>query len=243
MDAEETVKTLHPVILDNEKIREYAKKAQQAIDEVNEYINVSNADLIEAEIKQLAATNKLISEKTERIRSQHSDVETIYKISQWMHDSILSRKGPVASRLTSMSCQLLEDEMNSLSPSIDTFCVKVLPGTNIDIVASFRRKKGVALSEMSGGERKLTDIFILVALNNLFSKKYRLAYGVLGVTILDEVFGKLDDLYLDLGYEAVHQCNSSLRIVIDHSTRLQSFFKNTIHADIDADGNSVYAIR
>ena len=92
---------------------------------------------------------------------------------------------------------------------------------------------------MSSGQKRLTDIIMMVAINNLFSKIYNLKDGVLGLCVYDEILSFLDDKYIEIAKQVVDQNISKKLLVITHDSNLMNMYDSRIKVSMSSSG-SVY---
>jgi len=102
-------------------------------------------------------------------------------------------------------------------------------------------KRGVPVpyGSLSGGERRRVDIGIMITLSMAVSEWMKIP-GILGMLVLDEVFGFLDSSGAEGLLEALEQVQEQIPslFVITHDSHLQSLFPKTILIKQDEDGIS-----
>ncbi len=102
-------------------------------------------------------------------------------------------------------------------------------------------KRGLPIpyGSLSGGERRRVDIGIMITLSMAVSEWMKIP-GILGMLVLDEVFGFLDSSGAEGLLEALEQVQEQIPslFVITHDSHLQSLFPKTILIKQDEDGIS-----
>lgn len=102
-------------------------------------------------------------------------------------------------------------------------------------------KRGIPVpyGSLSGGERRRVDIGIMITLSMAVSEWMKIP-GILGMLVLDEVFGFLDSSGAEGLLEALEQVQEQIPslFVITHDSHLQSLFPKTILIKQDEDGIS-----
>jgi len=134
----------------------------------------------------------------------------------------LSRDSAAARELSRLVGKSLEREINKLVGDPRLYHVEV--GEDLSIQARFPGEKDYRCAgEMSSGERRLTDILVLVALNNVFNRYFGIPDGILGVVFLDEIFSYLGDRYTDLVFECVKALSTQTVVLITHDDRIKDY--------------------
>ncbi len=102
-----------------------------------------------------------------------------------------------------------------------------------------KRGLPVPYGSLSGGERRRVDIGIMITLSMAVSEWMKIP-GILGMLVLDEVFGFLDSSGAEGLLEALEQVQEQIPslFVITHDSHLQSLFPKTILIKQDEDGIS-----
>ena len=163
-----------------QKIKEKTNIDLQIIELIENNAQAANNDNIQNQIQGLGKLMKENKEKLEGLNREHESSSRKASIFNWLHRTLLARSGPVAKEMNSIACNHLADELNSLAGDPKVYSAKVVTDKNIEIEVSFRGKDPVRMSQMSGGERKVNDIFVMIALINIFSNRYGLVDGPLG---------------------------------------------------------------
>ena len=94
----------------------------------------------------------------------------------------------------------------------------------VDILVTYRNDI-CSYNSLSGGERKRVDIALMLALDNVIRNSFKLKNRLLGILIMDEVFGFLDkdgeegaaQILVELGYDCAV-------FVVSHSDELINWF-------------------
>jgi DNA repair exonuclease SbcCD ATPase subunit len=79
-----------------------------------------------------------------------------------------------------------------------------------------------------GGQRRTTDVLIMLAQGNLCNRLYGLENGILGVTFLDEIFAYLDQRYVDLLMHCTENTSSRLTVVITQDAAIKNMIDQTL---------------
>lgn len=236
------IQTLNDKQQKNTKISTLIDQLSELLQDIETYVSMSSKDDKDKTIQMIKVD---IDELFKREKEQNEKLEDLVKkelTSKILCQKILSRSGPVAVSMAKSACKSLEFELNHLISNPKLYKANVKVGKNIEISVSFKEKTLTKLSSMSKGERRLTDILMLIALNNLFSKKYHLSDGLFGLSIFDEVFTFLDDEYMEAVSLALQNSNARLRFIVSHDNRLQSEFDQQIRV-INDNGVSHYELR
>ena len=227
------------------RVKREKERVQECLDrnaELSERRNkiVSIASLIEREESRTG--NNLLRDRLARLDEEiasleeqlaplevrRDDLSTRKGLCEWLVKTHLARNGVVMQKLNSLACNSIVAELGMIAPR-DMIEFSLTSGKNTEVKARFKgRNQYVKIGEMSGGERRIVDILLMVALSNMFSKKHRLSKGVLGLAVFDEVFTYLDEKHMDLAASALAQLNASTRLIISHDLRLQSMFDRVI---------------
>ena len=96
----------------------------------------------------------------------------------------------------------------------------------------------MSYNSMSSGQRRLTDVVIMVSLNNLFSRIYNLKEGVLGLGIYDEILSFLDENYIQLAKHVVDQSISRKLLIVTHDYGLMNLYDSRINVKMTKKGSS-----
>lgn len=217
---------------ENEKVRDRISDLQRSIRDASrdqkEEIPLS---AIEKQYEQVLSLRDEAKAEADKLTSEASDLKRAVKAT--------AKNGPVATKLSESVCIALESKVNNLVADPASCSIRVVPSKDIDVIVSYRGNRPVGLTAASGGERRLVDALILIALNSLYSDHYNLPSGILGMSCYDEVLANLDALNTELCVGAVEAATSGLKMVITHDNRAQAFFPNRISVT-KVDGISRY---
>lgn len=182
----------------------------------------------------------LISELTPMVEGLRAQLDTLnieradillrLETMSIIYKSLLSRNGPGIRKMIESTCQDISDELDSLLSDSAINAEISISGTRPELVCYVGRDK-FSYDEISEGERRIINLAILIAFNNIVSRRHGLRYGVLGLLVLDEVFQFLDASYAELAFSLLGKSVSKLVIVVSHDERIQSFFNNVIRVD------------
>lgn len=216
----------------NERIRDQIADLQRSIrDASREQVEEIPLSAIEKQYEQVLTMRDEAKAEADRLAEEASDLKRAVKAT--------AKNGPVATKLSESVCVALESKVNSLVADATACSIRVIPSKDIDVVVSYRGNRPVGLTAASGGERRLVDALVLIALNSLYSDHYNLPSGILGMSCYDEVLANLDALNTELCVGAVEAATSGLKMVITHDNRAQAFFPNRISVT-KVDGISRY---
>lgn len=97
----------------------------------------------------------------------------------------------------------------------------------------------VPYESLSGGQRRRVDLGVMLALALTVSQQHG-APGVLGIMVLDEVFGFLDDDGAEGLFDALQEIQKTVPSLyaVTHDTHLQSMFPSVLHVEQDEHGFS-----
>ena len=224
----------------NHKIKMELRDLDLLLEKVESFLEKTSLERKETEKQICREEIEKLSKRKQIVSSEKDKVSEKVRVSKKILSDILSRSGIVATKIAKNVCSSLSESMNLMINDKKIFFSEVLPGKNIEIRASFNGKKPVSIRGMSGGQRRFTDILIMIALNNMFSKKYQLKNGLMGIVIYDEVFNYLDEIYLDLIHTALQCSISRTRLILTHENRLQSYFDKIIQVSLNEENQSNY---
>lgn len=78
---------------------------------------------------------------------------------------------------------------------------------------------------LSGGEKRRVDLALLFALADVYQQRYGLPHRLLGVLILDEVFGYLDVDGEEAAVDVLQELGQSTTVfVVSHTEALRHYF-------------------
>lgn len=216
----------------NDRIRDRVSALQTRIrDASREQKDEVPLSAIEKQYEQVVELRDAVKIEVDRFASQVAELKRAVKVT--------AKNGVVATKLSESVCVALERKVNSLVADAQACSIRVVPSKDIDVTVSYRGNRSVSLTAASGGERRLVDALILIALNSLYSDHYNLPRGILGLSCYDEVLANLDALNTELCVGAVEAATSGLKLVISHDSKVQAFFPNRI-AVTKVDGLSRY---
>ena len=157
------------------KAKEQIAKSQELIRLIDENQGQKENEKIQERIKEITEQSLDNKKKIADLEEEHKNVSRKFSIDNWLYRTFLARNGPVAARMNEVACNLLASELNSLAGDIGMYNAAVVTsGKSIEIEVSFRGNEPVRMSQMSGGERKINDILVMIALINIFSDRFGL---------------------------------------------------------------------
>lgn len=202
-------------------IRDLDRRISNALVEAGAESPEAEIRVLENQIAEIEGRLDVMSDELKGLETKSEYAKSIGKM--------FDRNGPVMSQLTVRICHALQYEMNNLTSMSDVFDAKVTPGKNASIAIRYGKgAKYTAIGALSGGERRLADIVMMVAIINVFSRRYKQSQGLLGMMVADEIFSHLDPAYGEIAFNVLTQCMSRLKMVITHDNNLQSYFHQII---------------
>ena len=153
--------------------------------------------------------------------------------------ALTARSGQLVKHINSHSSEMMQGFIDdATSGMMVDFRLK----SNYTIEGKFRGQKRFApYDSMSFGQKRVADITMMVALNNLFCSRFELSKGILGLCVYDEVLSFLDDERTRTCKEIVSRSRAENTIVISHDTNLAASFQTVITVTMK-DGRTRYHI-
>jgi DNA repair exonuclease SbcCD ATPase subunit len=146
-----------------------------------------------------------------------------YEIWNIISKKLLSRNGSVLKKVLVNAYEELSEEVSELLKGSKYNALISINGIDC-LVEGLER----GYNELSSGEKQIIDLALLIAFNNIISRKYNQYQGVLGLTALDEVFSYLDPLNAELAQQIISKSVTKLIMVVTHDDNLQAHFLNTL---------------
>ena len=213
-------------------------KIQTYVDRINEYTvqldnTTSQIQATETSIeklqKSLGECDSLILATQEEIKKLNLQVEILefWKIA-------FSSKG-IRALLLDRFCNEFSRILNNYLSEISNESMRlILTPTSMTKGGEERNKIGmtvkfkeydVSYNSLSGGEKRRVDCSLIFALSKYLEEKYELgSQGLLGIMVLDEVFGGLDTEGIDSLISLLERESKGKSIfIIDHNPRLTAF--------------------
>jgi DNA repair exonuclease SbcCD nuclease subunit len=184
----------------------------------------------EKELLSKLETNKLEEERLSLVMQQLTTAR----------NRTLSKGSDLAKRISSEAMRTLEREINSIVGDSDLYEIKI--EEDMSISARFNGGPNTPSGSMSGGERRLTDILLLIATNNVFSSHFGISEGILGIVFFDEVFSYLDDQNTEIAMRAMENLGARIKVVISHDPRVKDSVDNILSVKKDEKGISHFFI-
>jgi len=217
----------------NQRIQTFLSSIQAELQRVNMFQSSNREQLKDSDLAESLQTEvDDLVQQVEEIDVELAELTVRENDLSWLYKKLLAKNGKVIESLTLAACNALTLEINHLVGDYALYHAKVVPAAraSIDIEVSFKRGRAVPMGSMSGGEKRLNDILVLIALNNLFSRKYKVN-GIAGITIFDETFQYLDAANMEIAVDALKQSLSENRIVITHEPTIQREFSRRIYVE------------
>ena len=111
--------------------------------------------------------------------------------------------------------------------------------SDLKISGKFYNDKWTPYEALSSGQKRVVDITLMVAMNNLFSRIYNLENGVLGLAVYDEILSFLDEKYVEISKNIVDQSFSNKILIITHDNNLMNMYDSKIKVEMGKAG-SIY---
>lgn len=185
-----------------------ASKYTEAISEIQGFLD---KEVVSLEVLE----KKLTSECTENVR-ELSNIK-----------NMLSRSGIAIQVLVSKICELLSQEVKGLLSDVNLKAEISIVGNKPKVLCSVDGIKA-DYEELSSGEKKVIDIALLIAFNNILSRKFHQTNGLLGSIFIDEIVSFVDPKYAEVVFSILEKSLASNVIVITHDENLKNYFHNSL---------------
>lgn len=221
----------------------YCKSQKEYDDQINRNqskISQLKESLLSQEVDDRVLQN-LIEEKLEQekgLEVSHKDsLDLNKKIRSWsyLETKLFKRNGDLIKELNKQGSRLIQECINEVLVGLD---VSIVINRDLQLSGKFHNNL-ISYEGMSSGQKRLTDIILMVSLNNLFSKIYNLDNGVLGLAVYDEILSFLDEKYIDFAKQIVDQSISNKILVITHDNKLMNMYDSKITVKFSKSG-SIY---
>ena len=242
----EELKTLHGELINSQKLSKALKKFNSEQRNYEDVLNKLPLKIAELEKDLLVQTtdNNAILEVEEELSnctiSMESTQKEIFNLNKlvkawnYLDSTLFKRNGDLSKELNKQGSKLIQSCINEILIGLD---IKINITKDLSLIGTFHNK-AISYEGMSSGQKRLTDITIMVALNNLFSKIYNLEDGVLGLAVYDEILSFLDEKYIDYAKQIVDQSISRKILVITHDTKLMNMYESKIKVSINKSGSN-----
>ena len=236
----------------NEKLKqsnEYEREKRDLQRQKNEWqkdqnrLNLRMLELKEALTSQ-KYDNKVIEDLKKDIENNDLELEEAQKtvlnvnkrLKAWIYleTKLFKRNGELVKNLNRQGATLIQQCIDELLVGLN---VAIFIGTDLSLSGKFHSTK-IDYQAMSSGQKRLTDIVIMVALNNLFSKIYNLENGIIGLAVYDEILSFLDDKYIDYAKQVVDQSISKKLLIITHDANLMNMYDSKIKVSLTKTGSN-----
>ena len=225
----------------NDEITKEMAKYKSLLSLINNLPDLTLNEKIRAQLLEIATQIEENQASLANVNEAREQIRKRIRIGLWLTQTFLARSGPLVAAVNEIACRELSKELNELSLGPEVYSAKVVGGKSPDIEVSFLGQTPMSIEQMSGGEKRVNDIMVMVAIINLFSKRFSLPQGPLGLSIFDEVFSYLDDKYTDLAIGALDKCLSGSKFIITHDQRIQSYFSRMVRVEKEQ-GVSTYQV-
>ena len=235
-----------------------AKKYLEEIDTINRNIelteNIINTLKTESNNIQILATDiDATNAKIKEHETEYQDTDTIIKTNESELEIIAKERSLLELWLNTYSYQgiqsfILADVLQPLNLITNEYLnyltqnkIKIIFSTttqnkstatsreNIDIIITNKGQNGFSYSMLSGGEKRLLDIAIMLAIRKVLYLSNYIEYS--NIVFFDEVFLELSDetvsIIKDLLIKEYNESNTTF-FVITHETSIKDMFRNII---------------
>lgn len=170
-----------------------------------------------------------------KLTSQLTEYQKLEESWKFLETSLFKKNGDLAKELNKQGSRLIQSCIDEITSTVP---VTISIDLDLNLFGKFQNNSKVSYTNMSSGQRRLTDIAMMVALNNLFSKLYHLNYGVLGIAVYDEILSFLDEEYIQIAKHFVDQSLSRKVLTITHDHALMNMFSAKIKVKMGDTGSS-----
>lgn len=164
------------------------------------------------------------------------DSEISQDVWKYIETDLLKKKGKLIRKLNQQGSILIQKCVDELVLDAG-FQLKITD--ELKISGKFYNGKWISYEALSSGQKRVVDITLMVAMNNLFSKIYNLDKGVLGLTVYDEILSFLDEEYIEVSKGIVDQSMSKKVLIITHDPGLINMYDSVIKVSMSKNG-SIY---
>ena len=246
-ELETDLKKLHSKLEGFQKISKAKSLYLKSVKENQDKLSKIPLKISELE-KQLIvqeADNRAILEAEVALKNYETELEQAYSSSinftdqqnswDYLETKLFKRNGNLVKELNKQGSKLIQHCINEILQGLN---IVVSIDTDLNLSGTFNFAKKVKYKGMSSGQKRVTDIVMMVALNNLFSKIYNLEDGVLGLAIYDEILSFLDEKYIDVAKNIVDQSISKKLLVVTHDTKLMNMYDSKIKVSLTNTGSN-----
>jgi DNA repair exonuclease SbcCD nuclease subunit len=244
-DLEVQITSMHDEMEKSQKL----KKAKEAY---VRYQNDSEKEILKTSNKISELENMILTEKKddnlldqvkedikhtelgiEDLQKENLKISNKVKVWSFLETKLFKRNGDLVKELNKQGSCLIQSCIDEVLTGIG---VKVKIDRDLKLHGNFHGKE-ITYEGMSSGQKRLTDIVLMVSLNNLFSKIYNLESGVIGLSVYDEILSFLDDKYVDFAKQIVDQSISDKILIITHDTNLMNMYESKIKVSLTKTGS------
>jgi DNA repair exonuclease SbcCD ATPase subunit len=97
-----------------------------------------------------------------------------------------------------------------------------------------------SIQALSGGEKRLVDVVIIIALSLAYQEMYGLESSLIGITVFDEVLTYLSESNMQYAHSVICEHLPGTKIIISNDSSLTSLFTSTIKVTKDKEKGSQY---
>lgn len=248
-DLEEIKNKLETLNDNLKESNQYEKEKRDLQKENNELQKEQNKlNLRIMELKELLSSEKYDNKAIEDLKidiknnelelekSQKTVLNLNKKLKAWtyLENKLFKRNGELVRELNKQGAKLIQQCIDELLVGLN---IEINISTDLNLSGKFHSTK-INYEAMSSGQKRLTDIVLMVALNNLFSKIYNLENGIIGLSVYDEILSFLDDKYIDYAKQIVDQSISNKILIITHDTNLMNMYDSKIKVSLNKTGSN-----
>ena len=204
------------------KLTDELNKIDSSLREYNARIPSNN---IMERIEALSEEKEvLVGERDEEGRKRSAIIEHIDSLTPLV--SMTSRNGSLIKKINAHSASILQEFVTDVLSGMDVD-IRVMP--NYSLGGKFDDSKiYVPYASMSSGQKRVADVSLMVALNNLFCDRFGLKSGILGLCVYDEILLLLDEESSSVCREIISRSRSRRTFVISHNAKILSSFDSHI---------------
>lgn len=218
--------------IDFSEISKLTRRRELIDKKIIELNNKPNNKLLLASYTQMLEENNI---KLVEAVSQYNDSESKYNVLNSIK-SILDKNGELTTSLLQSSINRINLTLKELLKD-SPYSVTVIYDGSITMMC---KVNGIVLNyeSLSSGEKKVVELALIVAFNNVYNEVFNLERGLIGNIFLDEIFTFLDPENLNLCKQILESLQSSC-ILITHEEELKNLFPRKILVE-KVNNSSVY---
>lgn len=224
-------------VLDNLKLYTSLNTTYQ---QLNSSIKATQEELIKENSKSTISGDTAVLESLQSdLQTEKVDLVKLESVAKSNYElqstltligKVLARNGSVIKRLLTNSCKELSDELVTLLTDSKVSASLEVTTKDISLMCSVNGSDRL-YTELSSGEKQIIDLALLIAFNNVLSRRYNQPKGILGLTALDEVFSYLDPINSEVAQQIISRSISKNVMIVTHDSTLQCQFSNVLKVE------------